>query len=392
MLGYINLPKWRDYFLRKLIELDLRDMVSCPVMGRETAESPWQTLDNDDFLSSVDTAVSFVQDKNISEFGGKLITIDAETAINRLLANKYEDTFFSGAIGGVFPLIKSLCSIYQTSKPVKFFVQNDGVVSYILSAIENNGKSLDEAINESQWEKIAETSPIKNIHGLVARNRFILLVAEIFGLFVSPDNFNFSGINNLDVIDVKIAKKLGFSIRLLGIAEKTSECSLKAVVEPCLVPSAYMLAQARGGSEIIYVKNSDGLSHVYGCPGASVDTCINGILHDYYEMSCSHTQKKIKTAEDVKIEDYENSFYVRFETSDKTSDLASVLNCFKDFDIKVLSVKEPIKSDFNSKSVDTVVFITNPVNRKIITKCLEKAALNIPTVSFKSFYRFINHS
>ncbi len=390
MLGYLNLPKWRDYFLKKLIELNLRDMVSCPVMGMETAESPWQTLDSEEYFSCVNTSVSFFGDKQSKNFDGNLITTDDETAIYRLSVDKYQNTFFSGAIGGVSSFLKILCEPNQISKPAKFFVQNDGVASYILSALENGGKSLDEAINESQWEKIADSSPIKNIHGIVSRNRFILLLAEVFGIFLLPEEIDFCGFNNLDIADVHIAKNIGFSIRLLGIAEKTPDGCFKACVEPCLIPSAYMLAQARGGSEIIYVKNNDGLVQVYGCPGSSMDTRINGILQDYYNLKCVHNRKELQNSKQIILKDFENSFYIRLETADKTSDLALILNYFKEFGVKILSIKEPLKHDYKSKSPETIILITDLTTRSKISECISKAALNIPSVSFKSFYRYIN--
>ena len=61
-------------------------------------------------------------------------------------------------------------------------VQNDAVISYILSRVEYGKKSLEEAIYESQWEKISDEKPFKNLHGIVSRNRFILQTAEIFGV------------------------------------------------------------------------------------------------------------------------------------------------------------------------------------------------------------------
>ncbi|MDD2624759.1 MAG: hypothetical protein PHQ02_08070, partial [Candidatus Riflebacteria bacterium] len=269
-IGYINLPRWRDYLQSKLIELDLRDMITFPVLGKENVDAPWRSLEHEEFYSYAEKVLHFADGKKLEKIDRQVITTDSEYAVSRLYEGKHKETFFSGAIGSTFSFNKIVCAKHLVSKPVKMLVQNDAVISYILSRVEYGKKSLEEAIYESQWEKISDEKPFKNLHGIVSRNRFILQTAEIFGVLLPFESIYTAGINNIDSEDVKIAHELGFSIRLLGIAEKSGE-KFNASVEPCLIPKAYLLAQARGGSEIIYVKTDDGLSQVYGCPGTSND-------------------------------------------------------------------------------------------------------------------------
>lgn len=389
-IGYINLPRWRDYLQSRLIELDLRDMITFPVLGKESVDAPWRTLEQEEFYSYAKKVLHFADGKRLEKIDRQVITTDSEFAVSRLYEGKYKDTFFSGAIGSTFSFNKIVCAKHLVSKPVKMLVQNDAVISYILSRVEYGKKSLEEAIYESQWEKISDEKPFKNLHGIVSRNRFILQTAEIFGVLLPFESIYTAGINNIDSEDVKIAHELGFSIRLLGIAEKSGE-KFNASVEPCLIPKAYLLAQARGGSEIIYVKTDDGLSQVYGCPGTSNDSCINGVLYDLYDLSESSCKKDLRLLDESELGEFADNFYIRFELKNITSVLSSVLRCFDEFKINLLQVNiisEPIDDNGNF----TVVAVAQSTTRKHLSSLVSEVSANIKGSVVKSYFRYINRA
>ncbi len=392
-VGYINLPMWRDYLQSKLIELDLRDMLTFPVLGGENLDSSWQSLERDDFFSHADEVIHFSDGKKLPPIDKDLITTDAELAVTRLYSGSERKTRYSGAIGGTFPFNQILKLKHQVSRPVKMLVQNDGVVSYILSRIEGGQKTFEEAICESQWEKVSEGKPFKNLHGIVSRNRFILQVAQIFGQLLPFESLYVSGINHLDVADVHIASKLGYSIRLLGIYEATED-GVSGSVEPCLIPEAYLLAQARGGSEIVYVEMSDGLSQVYGCPGSSKDSSINGILYDLYgcggglSKESANEEHALSLVEETELCELEDNFYLRLELKDITGCLASVLQCFDEAGIEVEKVHR-LSSPQKDGDFYTLVTVTQRARRGAVTALASKISQGIDGAKVKSYYRFI---
>ena len=137
-----------------------------------------------------------------------------------------------------------------------------------------------------------------------------------------------------------------------------------------------MLAQAKGGSEIIYVKTDDGMTQVYGCPGTSVDTCINGILYDLFKQN-NVRKDNIKLSNNVNLKEFEDSFYIRVETTDKTSSLSSILNCFNRNGIKILSIYEPNKNYRIDNKTETIVLITSTVSKSVVYNCIYKEIVNI---------------
>lgn len=375
--GFINLPDWKIRLQEILTSIGHEEMLRFPVLGRENADRPWVTLDPEDFFSAVQTGIHFPGSNNIKRLPENLITADAELAITRLLEGKYRQTFFSAAIGGTFPFQRIVCSDYALARPEKFIVQNDSVIGFILSKMEKEGKTLEQATHEAQWEKLVGGNPSLNLHGMVARNRLVLQIARIFGRIVKPESVLTIGINSLADDDVRFASEMGFSIRLLGMAQYISGV-LQAMVEPCMIPANYLLAQVRGGSEMMYVKTADGLSQVYACPGTSPEIQVRGILSDLYEGCQQHTDDIIL---EENVECFSDCFYLRFNIVNMTDTLSQLLQLFNRSGIEIEKIHQPAGQN--------LILITSRTTRENLDKSLQQIGNQVKLAGLKACFRFI---
>ncbi len=382
-VGFLNLPGWKNQLQEILVRMGREDLLKLPLLGRENSDNAWSAFDQDEFFSLVHTGVSF-NGNPVRSLPQKVITNDATLAINRIKNGLEADTYYSAAIGGTFPFLNMLCD-YCISKPVKIFVQNDAFAGFVLSTMEKESSSFEEAICDARWKDLTDDNSNLSLHGIVSRNRLVLQIAEIFGCFIEPEQISCVGINNISKLDIDIAKNQGNSIRLLGIAEYDGS-SLKAITEPCLIPERYFLAQTRGGSEIIYAKTADGQSHVYACPGASAETVVRGIVRDIDQLGVN-TKKKLVKAEN--IEELKSRFYVRFNIVNLTSTLAELLHAFEIAGVEIDEIYQP---DVSYETTDGNLFIicTDYTTRTQLNKTLEAINKNIKLASLKACFRIID--
>lgn len=386
--GFLNLPDWHEQFQRILCDCNREDLLRLPVLGSENVENPWVSLDREDFFSAVQTGIHFAGKSPLKKNTDNVITTDAATAIKRLLQGQYQKTFFSAAIGSTFAFNRIASSIDACARPEKILVQNDSITGYVLAKMENEGKTLAEATHEAQWEKIVSGSPNLNLHGVVTRDRLILQIAELFGVIISPESVPVLGISTLAEEDILITKNLGFSIRLLGVAEKNDD-AVKAMVEPCIIPSTFLLAQARGGSEIIYIKTVDGLSQVYSCPGTSYAAQVRGILSDLSDCStrrCGvlHFQEK--------NEEFNDSFYVRFSLVNLADNLAQILQVFNRVGIEIETIHQPVlfvSRETRDCGRHCVVLLTGRTNRETMEKSLAQVKDQVKLASSRACFRLM---
>ncbi|HAE38433.1 MAG TPA: hypothetical protein DCG57_07315 [Candidatus Riflebacteria bacterium] len=387
-VGFINLPTWQAELQKILTQLGREDLLRIPVLGRENVEKPWVAFESGDFFAAVDTGIHFVGNGNLKSVPEKIVTADAELAISRLLNGEHQRTFFSAAVGGIFAFLRMVADDYAVGSPDKLLAQNDSVAGYILSRMETAGKTLEEAVHESQWEGIATGNPSQNLHGIVTRNRLVLLIASIFGLMVSPDQIKTIGISTLSGEDVAVARELSCSIRLLGLAQVNSD-QVRAIVEPCMIPSAFLLAQARAGSEIIYLQTGTGNSHVYSGPGTSYETQVRAILSDLESSGAPRPQIRIHEGQ---VDDFADNFYLRLSLVNMNDTLAQILQLFNRAGVEIEMIHQPARqvSRETPESVrQNLVLITGKTRRNVVEAILVQISEQIKLASVRSCLRFL---
>lgn len=386
--GFLNLPHWQGKLQQILGDLRRPDLFRLPVLGTENVEHPWVALESGDFYSAISTGIIFNNDHRINRFPEKLVCADAEVALKRLYAEKNRNTWFKAAIGATFPFLKILASD-QVEAPVRIYVQNDAVASFILSHMETESCSLDKAVAAAQWEKVATSNPNPSLHGIVTRNRLVLQIAEIFGFAVPAEKVFCNGIGSICSDDIRVADSLGYSIRLLGMAEKGSENLIKASVEPCLIPRKFFLAQARGGSEIIYSQSESGQSQVFACPGTCEESVVRGILTDLEEIKSSANHDKEVVVLDS-VSDFSGRYYIRLELVNLTSTLAQVLNLIAANGIEVDSINQPsVEVSRETESSRPIVLLTAKTDVDRINNAISMINEQIKLASVCSYFKLL---
>jgi homoserine dehydrogenase len=254
--------------------------------------------------------------------------------------------------------------------------------------METAGKTLEEAIHEAQWENIATGNPSQSLHGIMTRNRLVLQIATIYGLIIKPEMIKTSGISTLSCHDVEIACELGCSIRLLGLVQVDSE-KVRAVVEPCMIPSVYLLAQARAGSEIIYFKTESGGSHVYSAPGTSYESQVRAILSDLEMYSAQHADTNVYKGE---VEEFSDCFYLRFNMINMNDTLAAILQLFNRAGVDIEKIHQPVvevSRETADKLRQSLVIITGKTRRSIVDSVLLQIAEQVKLAGVRACFRFL---
>ncbi|MFZ5951864.1 MAG: hypothetical protein ACOYXC_14225 [Candidatus Rifleibacteriota bacterium] len=383
--GFLNLPYWQSKLQDILTGLNRQDFLRLPVLGAENVERPWVALEAEDFYSAVSTGILFASDHKISRYPERLVTDDAQLALNRLKNGQKSQTFYKAAIGATFPFLRILSGDGEIDPPTKFYVQNDAVAGFILSYMERHNCNLEKAAAAAQWEKIAVSNPNPSLHGLVTRNRLALQIAEIFKLVVPLEKIPVTGVSSIDLQDLQIADSYGYSIRLLGLAEK-KDGSLKAAVEPCLIPKKFFLAQARGGSEIIYTQDRKGQGHVYACPGTSEETQVRGIIADLNDIATgSKDVEQLQMCESV--ESFCDRFYLRFRLVNLTSTLAQLLGMFSTAGIDIESILQPEEVSRETESTSTVILLTGRTDTGKLQSAISQINSQLKLASLCSFFK-----
>ena len=96
----------------------------------------------------------------------------------------------------------------------------NGTSNYILDRMEQEGISLQEALEDAVRSGIAEADPSIDIEGYDTAIKLLILAKMHMGVKASLDHVKVQGISGLTTEDIQKAKKAGYRYRLMGRAVK----------------------------------------------------------------------------------------------------------------------------------------------------------------------------
>ncbi|EKD82483.1 MAG: hypothetical protein ACD_39C01269G0001 [uncultured bacterium] len=160
-----------------------------------------------------------------------------------------------------------------------------------------------------------------------------------------------------------------------------------------MIPSVYLLAQARAGSEIIYLLTDSGNSHVYSGPGSSYETQVRGILSDLSPCTIARSQQ-VKIY-DGAVEDFSDSFYLRFSLINMNDTLAQILQLFNRAGVEIDKIHQPahqVSRETPEATRQSLVLITGKTQRNVIEAIIAQISEKIKLSTVHACFRFIRRA
>lgn len=151
---------------------------------------------------------------------------------------------FEASVGGGTPLITPMHQ--SLAADVICGVQGivNGTTNFMLTKMEKEGFTFDEALKLAQQLGYAETKdPGDDVDGRDAGRKIAILASIAGGVHVYPQDVPTRGIRGITPADLENAKALGCAVKLIAWAKRSADGEgFTAGVEPMLVPQENQLA------------------------------------------------------------------------------------------------------------------------------------------------------
>lgn len=148
---------------------------------------------------------------------------------------------FEASCGGGIPIINALTDGLCINKVDALYGIVNGTCNYILTEMIDKGMSYDTALKAAQELGLAEADPTLDVNGMDSAHKITIMSSLAFGKSTSLENVTATGIENLDLYDVKLGKEMGYVIKLLAVAEEING-AVNLRVEPTFIPAKHPLA------------------------------------------------------------------------------------------------------------------------------------------------------
>lgn len=142
---------------------------------------------------------------------------------------------YEASVGGGIPIIAPLNNCFMGDDILRVAGILNGTTNYILTHMQSEGKSLEEALKTAQELGYAEADPHADLAGLDAARKIAILAGIALNKYISYESIPYiEGIENVTSEDIALAEQLGCVIRLIAVAERVGD-KARILVAPHLV-------------------------------------------------------------------------------------------------------------------------------------------------------------
>jgi homoserine dehydrogenase len=160
---------------------------------------------------------------------------------------------FEAAVMGGTPAVKMLREAMVGDQVLAVAGILNGTCNYILSEMETSGGAFADVLAEAQRLGYAEADPTMDIGGFDAAHKITILSALAFGCAPAYADAEIEGLDQIELLDIKLARDLGYRIKLVASAER-SEAGVSVRVHPALAPLDHPLAQTSGALNALFIE------------------------------------------------------------------------------------------------------------------------------------------
>ena len=285
------------------------------------------------------------------------------------------------SVGGGIPILMPLHQSLATNRIDSIVGILNGTTNYILTQMMETGQSYDEALKEAQAEGFAEADPTNDVCGFDAARKLAILSSIGFRANVTFEDVIVEGITKISPNDIKYAKDMGYTIKLLTVALRHDN-GISLNVYPAFVPKNHPMASVQGSYNAIYVTGNivdDVMFYGRGAGSLPTASAVMGDVINTAQHILNGTAGTGMIMTDIKrIPFYssgklKNLYYFRLIVEDITGVLAQIASVFSDNDV---SIKEVVQKRKTEGAAELVIVTENTMRQNILR--VEKSLKVLP--------------
>lgn len=282
--------------------LDLKDFPGDPVQEKIVHDFETVIQDEDikivvEVMGGIEPAYTFVKrclqagksvatsnKALVAKHGAELLSIAKEQNINFL---------FEASVGGGIPIIRPLNSSLTADEIEEITGILNGTTNYMLTKMFYEGANYDTVLKEAQANGYAERNPEADVEGYDACRKIAILSSLISGQQVDFEDIYCEGITEITVEDMKYARAMGTTIKLLASSKRIGD-RLHAIVAPCMLYPEHPLYNVNDVFNAIFVHgNVLGDAMFYGSGAGKLPTA-SAVVADVVDAA-KHLNRNIMT-------------------------------------------------------------------------------------------------
>ncbi|MCK8060530.1 MULTISPECIES: homoserine dehydrogenase [unclassified Fusibacter] len=266
-------------------------------------------------LGGIDTAYAYIKRALINKkhviTANKAVIAAHYPELQALANSNHVNLMVEACVAGGIPVISTLEEhlLHGESRGIHGILNGTG--NFILSKIEHEGGSFDEALKVAQENGYAEAIPDDDVDGYDAARKIIILTALAHGTLLSLGQLWIESLRQVAPVDFEQVKKLGCTIRYVASSSHHGT-GVSVLVRPVIVKKASDFGQTEGVDNCTVFEHENLNRLVLKGPGAGKLATANAVLADLVRLKGkSAGYKPVFTIATEKSTFETSTYYVR---------------------------------------------------------------------------------
>jgi homoserine dehydrogenase len=254
------------------------------------------------------------------------------------------------------------------------------------------GADYADVLAQAQADGLAEADPTLDVSGEDSAHKLAILAALAFGRRIDYNAIEFEGIDTLDLADIRYGSELGYTIKLLAIAQRQGD-RISLRVHPAFIDSTHPLARVSGPFNAVSIfGHAVGHTLYYGRGAGSMPTA-SAVVADILSVALGVAPlqfaqlgiwpDRAEPANQLPIARVQSRYYLRVTCADSPGVLANIAEVLGRHEISISSVLQHQPPAGGADGVPVVVTTYNAVEGNIRAACDQINTLDVvkaPTV------------
>lgn len=301
------------------------------------------------------------------------------------------DLFYEASVAGGIPILRSLVDGLASDRINKMMGIVNGTTNFILTKMSKQGSPYEEVLKEAQDLGYAESDPTADVEGLDAARKMAILARLGFSMHVDLEDVSVKGISEVTDEDISYSKRLGYTMKLIGIANRNHN-KVEVSVQPTLLPDYHPLASVNNEYNAVYVYGEAvGETMFYG-PGAGSLPTATAVVSDLVGVMKNmrlgvngrsavlpQFEKALKQSDEIYAQ-----HFLRIHVKDQVGAFSTITSLFSE---RGVSFEKILQLPLKNSNLAEIVIVTHQASNKDFDEILANL-LDLEVVQgIKSSYR-----
>ncbi len=277
----------------------------------------------------------------------KALIAESGTQLAQLAHEHGADLFYEAAVGGAIPILRALRTSLAGERITRVMGIVNGTTNYILTKMTSEGSDYESALAEAQALGYAEADPTADVEGFDAAAKVQILSTLSFGTRLRGEEIAREGITGIRIVDVEFAKRTGYVIKLLGVAERVGDAGISRRVHPAMIPAAHPLASVNGAMNAVFVEGVKSGPLMWLGQGAGGEPTATAVLGDVLDAARNRVSGRHdepfsgdRSLHYVPAGELRSAFYLSVDVLDRPGVLAEVASVFGRHEVSIQSMDQ----------------------------------------------------